>query len=171
LSKPGRHIVQYPKEFSLCAGCTSCEIVCSLLHDGVVGHGYNRIFLKRSEPDMMHTIYACMHCEDHPCYEKCPKKGAAMLLDENGIVSINEGECIGCGLCVKACSFTPPRINMVKSKDKAKRKAKKCDLCRTRPEGPACIEWCPVRCIGMNDEPLPVTDIPDGAFAEGLAGE
>jgi Fe-S-cluster-containing hydrogenase component 2 len=131
--------------------------VCSLLHDGVVGHGYNRIFLKRSEPDMMHTIYACLHCEDHPCYEKCPKKGAAMLLDENGIVSINEDECIGCGLCVRACSFEPPRINMVKSKDKAKRKAKKCDLCRTRPEGPACIEWCPVRCIGMSDEPLPVT--------------
>ena len=37
---------------------------------------------------------------------------------------------------------------MVKSTDKAMRKAKKCDMCRTRPEGPACVEWCPVRCIG-----------------------
>jgi Fe-S-cluster-containing dehydrogenase component len=93
-----------------------------------------------------------MHCDDHPCYEKCPKKDKAMLIDDSGIVYINEDECIGCGLCVKACPYGPPRINMVKSKDKKQRKAKKCDLCRNRPEGPACVEWCPVRCIGVSDE-------------------
>jgi Fe-S-cluster-containing hydrogenase component 2 len=175
----GRHIIQYPKEYSLCAGCTSCEIVCSLLHDGVVGHGYNRIFLKRVEPEMMHRIYACMHCDDHPCYAKCPKKDKAMIIDENNVVYIDEAECIGCGLCAKACSFEPSRINMVKSQDKSKRKAKKCDLCRTRPEGPACIEWCPVRCIGMSDEPMPIlpetgSEVPDGAvenMTEELADE
>lgn len=153
--KYGRHIIQYPKEYSLCAGCTSCELVCSLLHDGLAGPQYNRIFLERVEPEMMHVIHACMHCVDHPCYAKCPKKDVAMKIDENGIVYIIEDECIGCGLCIKACTFTPARINFVESKDKKQRKAKKCDLCRTRPEGPACIEWCPVRCIGMSDEPSP----------------
>jgi Fe-S-cluster-containing hydrogenase component 2 len=74
-----------------------------------------------------------------------------MKIDEKNIVYIDEDMCIGCGLCVKACVFTPSRINMVKSADKSKRKAKKCDLCRTRPEGPACVEWCPVRCIGLSD--------------------
>lgn len=154
-SKFGRHIVQYPKEYSLCAGCTSCELVCSLLHDGVAGPQYNRIFLERNEPEMMHEIHACMHCEDHPCYEKCPKKESAMKIDENGIVYIVEEDCIGCGLCVKACPFTPSRINFVTSKDKKQRKAKKCDLCRNLPDGPACVKWCPVRCIGMSDEPIP----------------
>jgi Fe-S-cluster-containing hydrogenase component 2 len=139
------------------------------LHDGVVGHGYNRIFLQRSEPDMLHTIHACMQCEDHPCYEKCPKKERAMVIDENGVVYINEDECIGCGLCAKACPYTPSRINMVKSSDRKLRKAKKCDLCRTRPEGPACIEWCPVRCIGMSDEPVPVYGDNENEEAGGTA--
>jgi Fe-S-cluster-containing hydrogenase component 2 len=59
-------------------------------------------------------------------------------------------------LCAKACVFDPPRINVVKSKDKDKRKARKCDMCRTRPEGPACVQWCPVRCIGVSCEAAPV---------------
>ncbi|MDR1796304.1 MAG: 4Fe-4S dicluster domain-containing protein [Clostridiales Family XIII bacterium] len=152
----GSHVVQYPQDYSLCAGCTTCEIVCSLVHDGVVGPRYNRIFLKRGTSSMIHEVLACMHCADHPCYEKCPKKDEAMKIDEKGVVYIDEAFCIGCGLCAKACAFTPSRINLVKSSDKDKRKAKKCDLCRTREEGPACIEWCPVRCIGLSDRPRPV---------------
>ena len=78
-----------------------------------------------------------------------------MCIDENNIVYVNEDECVGCGLCQKACVFEPSRINMVKSADKKQRKAKKCDLCRERPEGPACVQWCPIRCIGLSDDPLP----------------
>jgi Fe-S-cluster-containing dehydrogenase component len=104
---------------------------------------------------MIHEVLACKHCADHPCYEKCPQKEEAMKIDENGIVYVDDEFCIGCGLCAKACTYTPSRINMVKSSDKDMRKAKKCDLCRNRKEGPACIEWCPVRCIGLSDRPLP----------------
>jgi Fe-S-cluster-containing hydrogenase component 2 len=148
----GNHIVQYSPDYSFCAGCASCEVVCALVHDSLVSPCHNRIFVDRDNRSMIHTVYSCQHCSDHPCYDRCPKKDAAMKLDETGVVFIDEGECIGCGLCVKACVFTPPRINMVKSADKKMRKAKKCDMCRTRPEGPACVEWCPVRCIGVSDK-------------------
>lgn len=77
-----------------------------------------------------------------------------MCIGEDGIVYINDEHCIGCGRCINECVFYPPRINMVKSKDKTQRKAKKCDLCRTRPEGPTCVEWCPVRCIGLSNRPM-----------------
>jgi Fe-S-cluster-containing hydrogenase component 2 len=150
-----RHISQYPSSYSLCAGCTSCEIVCSLTHDKVVGPQYNRIFLHRSDADMLHTILFCYHCSDHPCYESCPSKDKAMRLNENNIAWIDEEYCIGCGKCMRSCRFSPSRINLVRDRDKGKRKAKKCDLCRTRPEGPACVQYCPVRCIGMSDEPRP----------------
>ena len=149
------HIIQYSENYSLCAGCTTCEIVCSLTHDGVVGPRYNRIFLNRGTSSMLHEVLACMHCVDHPCYENCVKKDEAMCLDENNIAYINEEFCIGCGKCMRSCVFEPSRINLVKSKDKTIRKAKKCDQCRTRPEGPACIEWCPVRCIGLSNDPIP----------------
>lgn len=78
-----------------------------------------------------------------------------MCIDEEGIVYINEAECIGCSLCQKACKFTPSRINMVKSKNKEERKAKKCDLCRGRAEGPACVQWCPAVCLAESTGPIP----------------
>ena len=74
-----------------------------------------------------------------------------MCVDEDGIVYINEEECIGCGLCAKNCKLTPPRITM----DKKNRKAHKCDLCRGREGGPQCIKECPVVCIGLASDPLP----------------
>lgn len=151
----GNHIVQYAPEYSLCAGCTTCEIVCSLTHDGLVSPSCARIFIDRGTRSMIHAILSCQHCSDHPCYSACPKKDKAMCVDNDGIVYINEDSCAGCGLCVKACVFDPPRINLIRSNDKTKRKAKKCDLCRTRPEGPACVQWCPVRCIGLSSDPLP----------------
>jgi Fe-S-cluster-containing hydrogenase component 2 len=150
------HVIQYSKEYSLCTGCHSCELVCSLVHDGVTGPCHGRIKLQLGNvKTMYHQIMSCQQCEDHPCYDCCPKKDSAMCVDNNGIVYINEKECIGCGKCVKNCKFTPSRINLIKSKDKTKRKAKKCDLCRNREEGPACVQYCPARCLGLSEEPLP----------------
>lgn len=147
-----RHIVQAPSDVSFCAGCNACEIVCTLVHDGVVGPCYNRIFMEKGTQSMVTVIHTCQHCSDHPCYEACARKDQAMCLDENGIVYINEEFCIGCKRCIKACVFDPPRINYVKSTDKTKRKAKKCDLCRIRPEGPACVQFCQVSCLSLSDQ-------------------
>jgi len=74
-----------------------------------------------------------------------------MEVDSEGIAHVIEGKCIGCGLCRRACVFDPPRINLVKSSDRSLRKAKKCDMCRNRAEGPACVQWCPVRCISVSE--------------------
>ena len=156
------HIIQYPKEYSTCTGCHSCQLVCVLTHDGVAGLEQGRIHCEMGKVnEMLHTVYACQQCADHPCYDRCPKKDTAMCIDENGIVYVNEDGCIGCGLCVKACPFTPARVHVVQSKDKTKRKAKKCDLCRNRPEGPACIEFCPVQCLGQSKDPLPEITVVD----------
>jgi len=145
----GSRIVQASPEYSFCAGCNSCEVVCSLTHDGLVGPCYNRLFVEKDARRMYHIIHTCQHCLDHPCYDACPKKGEAMAIDDDGIVYIIEENCIGCGLCRKACVFEPPRLNIVSSVDKSLRKAKKCDMCRLRENGPACVEWCPVRCISV----------------------
>ena len=77
------------------------------------------------------------------------------LDEERGIAYVDPEGCIGCGLCVRACPFEPKRIHVTKEK-----KAVKCDLCRTRSEGPACIEYCQVRCIGMSDQPAPTVPAP-----------
>lgn len=154
--KNGNHVVKCPVEYSLCTGCASCEMVCSLVHEQCVSPQNRRIFLKLGKTlDMIHSVYTCEQCSDHPCYEACPKKDEAMCIDENGIVYIQEDNCIGCGMCQKACKLYPSRISMVKSKNKKERKAKKCDLCRLRPEGPACVQWCPCNCLALSDGDIP----------------
>lgn len=158
------HIVQYSPEYSLCAGCESCSIMCGLEHEGFTGPGNSRIRINLGTRSMIHEVLSCKQCVDHPCYDACPKKDLAMCIDEKtDIVYINEEFCIGCGLCAKKCAFTPSRISIKKNKDRKKWKAVKCDLCRNRPEGPACIEYCPVRCIGLSENSVYMAEstIPD----------
>lgn len=73
-----------------------------------------------------------------------------MVLDEQGYAYIVEEECVGCGMCIKACRFDPPRINMAMHPERKKWCAKKCDMCRNRPEGPACVQYCPSVCLGID---------------------
>lgn len=144
----GPHIVQCSADESLCAGCSACEIVCGLVHDGSSSPSLRRIFLKRDTCELIHTIYACQQCVDAPCYNACPKKDTAMCIDkERSIVYINAEHCIGCKLCIKACPFEPKRIQM--NLDSPRPKAIKCDLCRNRPGGPACVEYCQVLCLSV----------------------
>ena len=77
-----------------------------------------------------------------------------MKIDENGIVYIDEENCIGCGKCARNCKFEQSRIVMKRNRDRKKWKAGKCDLCRENPEGPQCVKWCPVRCIGLSEDSI-----------------
>ncbi|MDR0863236.1 MAG: 4Fe-4S dicluster domain-containing protein [Oscillospiraceae bacterium] len=142
--KSNPHIVQSPPEESFCAGCDSCEIICALAHGEAVSPARRRLFVRRDIRTMYHTVFTCRHCDDHPCYNACPKKGAAMRLD-GCIAYIDDAECVGCGACARACPYDPPRVNY----DRERKLARKCDLCRTREGGPACVEWCPVRCLSL----------------------
>lgn len=145
----GQHVVQHPKEYSVCVGCNACEIVCGLVHEGEAGQMLRRIFLERDTINLEdHKVLTCQQCKDHPCYEACPKKDEAMCIDLNtGIIYINEEACVGCKKCYKACPYEQKRINF----DKVTKKAKKCDLCRDRKEGTACIEYCQVQCLTLSD--------------------
>ncbi|MBQ6453446.1 MAG: 4Fe-4S binding protein [Coriobacteriales bacterium] len=149
----GNHIVQYSPEYSLCAGCEACSIMCGLTHEGFTGPGNCRIRLKLARRSLIHEILSCQQCDDHPCYEACPLKDDAMCIDaDTGIVYVNEDSCIGCGRCMKACKFTPSRISLRRSNVKRGTKAVKCDLCRGNPDGPQCIKYCQVVCIGLSDD-------------------
>ena len=151
----GNHIVQYSMEYSFCAGCESCMIMCALEHEGFNGKGNGRIHVDLGTRSLVHHVLSCQQCNDHPCYEACPKKDEAMKIDpDTGIVYIDEEFCIGCGLCAKNCKFEDSRIWIKKDKVRKNWKAVKCDLCRGNPEGPQCVKWCPVQCIGLSDDAM-----------------
>jgi len=93
----------------------------------------------------IHFPKSCLHCEDAPCVTVCPT-GASYKRAEDGIVLVNEADCIGCGLCAWACPYGAREM------DAAEGVMKKCTLCvdriynQTLPEidrTPACVRTCP----------------------------
>lgn len=146
-----RHISRCDEYVSFCTGCASCELVCGLVHEGYCSPTNHRIELLRHDVTCRHEIFTCQNCADPACYNACPLQDTALCYDEElQVAYVNADECIGCGLCVQACPFEPKRIHV--SPDG---KAIKCDLCRGREEGPACIEYCQAMVLGFSGEQVP----------------
>ncbi len=77
----------------------------------------------------------CRHCdpETAPCALACPNNAFFEIAE--GILSINEEKCVGCGKCAEACEFNAITIR--------NGKASKCDLCAGNDFRPVCVEACP----------------------------
>lgn len=123
-----------------CAGCGVCEVMCSLYREGMLGPALARIHIVRRPFTVEHGHDVCRQCPSPSCYFACPSKDKAICIDgTTGTAYIDEGGCTGCGMCVDACPFDPPRIKI----NAEKNVAFKCDLCRGRDGGPICVEFCP----------------------------
>ncbi len=153
-------------DLDTCVGCHACVVACkgwntqaqdSPLADtdpyGISPEGafLNRVHSYEIRPDtggvaqMAHFPKSCLHCADAPCVTVCPT-GASFKRAEDGIVLVNESDCIGCGLCAWACPYGAREL------DPAEKVMKKCTLCVDRiydtalPEAdrvPACVRTCP----------------------------
>lgn len=145
---------------SLCVRCDQCEKACAATHGQV-----SRLDREAGATfDHLHVPTSCRHCEHPHCMKDCPPD--AIHRAANGEVFI-ESTCIGCGNCERNCPYgviqmgvesteapslwrwmmfgqgrAPGSELKVKNKDIAK-KAVKCDMCRGREEGPACVQACP----------------------------
>jgi Fe-S-cluster-containing hydrogenase component 2 len=141
--KASGHIAQISIDETLCTGCGTCELVCATVHGGAVGPNLRRIWLQKEPVALIHSVVTCQQCDYPECYFACPLKDEALCIDEiTGIRYINEDKCNGCGECVDACPFDVPRVQIDTSIPIAERKAYKCDLCKDRENGPACVEFC-----------------------------
>ena len=92
----------------------------------------------------------CHHCDDPGCVRVCPTGASRKRSD--GVVVINESDCVGCRYCVLACPYEARFFR----EDRGV--VEKCDLCASRLERgrvPACVETCPgkVRTFGDLNDP------------------
>ncbi len=168
---------------SACAGCKACQIACqdknnlpfTMRWRRVVQYGGGSWVQDANDTTLMLPnifVYslstACYHCENPACVNACPT--GAMHKRADGIVLVNQDNCIGCRYCEWACPYGAPQFN------EAKGVMTKCTFCEdllAQGQNPACVDACPMRAIEFGDlqelrakygnvvavDPLPPADI------------
>ena len=174
-------------DLDTCVGCHACVISCKgwntenygapLSDQDPYGADPSGTFLNRvhsyevqplatsTQPhpaaQLVHFPKSCLHCEDAPCVTVCPT-GASYKRSEDGIVLVNETDCIGCGLCAWACPYGAREL------DQAEGVMKKCTLCVDRiynenlteeDREPACVRTCPAGARHFGDFADPQSDV------------
>ncbi len=136
-----------------CMNCRACETACKLEHDLPAGPRYtmvSEIEVTRNGIDKCEFLpMPCLHCGDAPCIKSCPT-GAIYKRPEDGIVLVDQSQCIGCRECLWACPFGVPQFG-------AAGLMEKCNLCVHRLDAgdtTACAHACPAEAIyvGTVDE-------------------
>lgn len=129
-----------------CVGCGTCELMCTLYHEGVGGRELSRIRILRDPFNHEYQALICPQCLAPSCYAACLSSGDAIRIDEvTGARYVDEDACMLCEDCIEACPFEPPRIRMLDGRETVV----KCDLCREREAGPICVEYCPVDALAF----------------------
>jgi Fe-S-cluster-containing hydrogenase component 2 len=127
-------------DLATCTRCDDCVRGCADAHGGVPR------FVREGQKYRNWLIpTACYQCTDPVCMIDCPTGAIARAIGTLE-VTINDATCIGCGNCAERCPWG--NIVMVETEEKRPdgkpvELATKCDLCLTRPEGPACVQMCP----------------------------
>lgn len=121
-------VVDYHK----CVGCGTCEMICSLTHEGACSRTLSRIRIVREEKIGYNVPITCSFCEKPVCLNACPV-GAIIKNRETGSIVVQEEKCIGCRQCVQACPFGHMNYNF------RARHSFKCDLCDGDPQ---CVQYC-----------------------------
>ena len=126
----------------LCTGCQSCEMVCSLSHEGVSSPSFSRIQIKKWPEICVSMPIVCQHCQDPPCMRICPT-GARKRIAITGAVITDSKWCVGCKSCIYACPCDAPVIHP------DTKKTITCDLCDGKP---LCAEVCAAGALSYSDE-------------------
>ena len=129
-----------------CAGCSICEAVCALSHEGVVSPQFARLRIVDYYLEG-HRIegYVCNQCSSPECLHACPTQ--ALYVDKKtGATVIDSEKCDGCQKCTVACPQYP---NTPIYYDAARNICFKCDLCGGNP---LCVKFCPEAALSFLKE-------------------
>lgn len=143
---------------SSCSGCKACQAACKDKNQLPVGVLWRRVYevnggaWEQCRGAWINTVFAynlsmaCNHCEHPKCAGVCPVD--AFVVRPDGIVYIDESQCMGCGYCAWACPYDAPQYNPEIGQ------MTKCDFCFDHLDAglpPACVAACPLRVLGVTE--------------------
>ena len=132
-----------------CINCKACVVACRAENQVPLGHSRDWINEEHRGvwPKLMASFEPeqCHHCARPSCVRVCPT-GASYQRDD-GLVVVNQDDCVGCRYCMIACPYNARFFR----EDKGV--VEKCTFCSQRVDRgalPACVETCPskVRVFG-----------------------
>ena len=90
-----------------CVGCYSCMVACKQEHFLPPEMFWNRLLIGETGkyPAVTKQMFPvlCNHCKEAACLKVCPT--GATTRREDGIVTVDYDECVGCRYCVIACPY------------------------------------------------------------------
>jgi tetrathionate reductase subunit B len=151
-------------DVGICNGCYCCQIACKDEHVANDWTPYakpqpdtGQFWLKLNEyvrgtiPKVkMHYVpVLCMHCDNAPCIDACPVKGA-IYKRADGLVVIDPIKCTGCRNCVASCPYGVIYFNSDLNI------AQKCTGCAHLLDRgwkePRCVDACPTQALKFAEE-------------------
>jgi len=128
-------------DYEKCTGCRLCEMVCSVIHEGVSNPARSRIKVVKWEWEGRYVPMLCQQCLSAPCQVVCPVKAISRDESLNRVV-VDYDLCIGCRMCVAVCPFGAMGF------DTLAKKVIKCDFCDGEPQ---CVRFCETKAIQYVD--------------------
>lgn len=141
-----------------CTGCKACQTACKDKHDLPVGQTWRKVYevsggdWKRVGNTFLNDTYAyyvslgCNHCVDPICMEVCP--AGAISKRDDGLVEIDQDQCIGCRYCEWACPYGCPQFHEESGV------MMKCTGCNDYVDSglpPQCVAACPSRALDFGE--------------------
>jgi tetrathionate reductase subunit B len=158
-----------------CIGCRACTIACKQEFEVPIGHW--RAVIQEKMHGMFPTTkktfvpLMCNHCEGNaedeipPCVKACPQypgkratyvnpdgkkiryRTGATYKRPDGMILLDNEQCIGCGRCIDACPYGVRSFNPLIKAGEApdKNGIVKCTMCQHRVDNglePACVNTC-----------------------------
>ncbi|MGQ9558686.1 MAG: 4Fe-4S dicluster domain-containing protein [Desulfurispora sp.] len=120
-------------DFRRCTGCRTCEMACSLHHEGKCSPLLARNRVVKFEARGISVPTTCANCSRPYCMLVCPVR-AISLHPVTGAVVVDEQKCLGCRACALACPLGQAGYHP------EKQVAMKCNLC---DGDPVCVQFCP----------------------------
>ncbi len=155
-----------------CTRCGHCAWSCADAHDDGISRLVRRgdsIAVASLDASVVPLLVpnACQHCTNPSCMIDCPT--GAISRDGRGDVLIREDLCTGCGSCAKACPWDNIQLAPRADASTYPAVAVKCDLCRGKSGGPACVAACPAQAIARIDPSAALLELRPSAEAPVLA--
>ena len=125
-----------------CIGCHACTVACKSEFDVPLGENRSWVeYVEKGEYPYVSRSFLprlCNHCSEPPCVPVCPTN-ATYKREQDGMVVVDQGLCIGCKYCIQACPYDARFLNPITGW------VDKCDFCIHRVQkgmDPSCVNTC-----------------------------